>query len=331
MSVVNSIAHNSKSEGEVAEPDGNTSDITFAFPGPDKPLIMKLVKDPFTGKSCVKIDSFKHMIGNTDKDTRNHPCRDSLGLGSSPEKDYFWELISKLKTLREEGKKDTEEYEAVIALKKKFSPRAGGYVLYVEPGSPKIKALKVGPMFFNRLFGRKKTDWSAEVPSLVKQLSAKNKSAYLDVDNEVNKTGWIKTWRTGERLATEYHNEPCTVEVEKVIEGEEVTVTKYIEYNLNDEIKAILAGEKELDLTAVPDVIEFEKKQAWTLEESQILVDADGALEGTPEKLLKKDAGLEDEGTETDSEVYKTTTVSGGIAGGGVDTDPTASLDDIPF
>lgn len=313
---------------EISEPGNRTSDILFDFPTADKPLICKLLRDPFTGESCVKLDYHKHMVGNTDKDTRRHVSRDSLGLGKSPETDYFWELISQLKELKDQGKKDTDEYKEVVRIKKFFTPSSRGYLYFVQPNSSKITALPVGPMVFNRLFGRKATDWAGAIPSLIKEMQAKNLTPYLDRDKTVNSKGWIKIWRTGEGLATQYHMELCTVPKEVVIEGETVTVHAPETLTLHSDLQAIADGEKELDMSTFPDVRAFEKNQVWSLEESEALVAHDGSLAGTPERLLKTDAGTDVDSTSVNSTNYETNAVG---SSGFASKDAAPTMDDIPF
>ena len=321
---------------EVTEPSQKIGNIEFSIPeGQDKAILCKLVKDVFTGQSCVKYDYFKHKIGGSEQDTRNHACRESLGLGASPEKEFYWDCIGKLKELKELGvTKDDPQYKAVLETKKFFQPKNGGYLFYIEPNSAKFKALKVGPMVFNRLFGREATEWSAAVPSLLTQMKAEGQSPYLTNNPEKNKEGWIKIWRTGKKLATEYHLEPAKIAVQIEHNGKPVTIYDYAKFDLHESINKILSGELELDESTFPNVLEYERKNAWTLDEAENFVEHEGALEGTPERFLKTSAGKDasDNGDKPSSEgSTKEAASSKSSIVGPEDVTDAVSLDEIPF
>ena len=90
-----------------------------------------------------------------------------------------------------------------------------------------IKALAVGPAVFNRIFGKDAKDNRPAIPSLFKEMSAKGLNPFLDKDPEVNKIGWVKLYKTGEGMATEYHIVPCSTSESKIVDGEELTKTVY--------------------------------------------------------------------------------------------------------
>lgn len=284
---------------EISAPNQKKSDITFSLPESDRPIIAKFLKDPETGKAAVLLDYFSHMIGNDPKKhSRRHPCRKSLGLGDSPEKDKFYELMARMGELKKQGKKQTPEYEMLREQFKKFRPQERGFVFYVEPDSPTIKCLAVGPLFLQRLFGQEKDDYRDYVPAITKELQVKGMSPYVDRDKEANKTGWVKIYKTGQGVNTKNHIELYTKSTEVDHEGEKVTVQKPIKCKLNESIEEMIetmaSGNYGTDfenavLERFPKPLEMEKeKNAWTFKESEYFVQQEGQLSGVPERLLSK-------------------------------------------
>jgi len=288
----NSLFHDSATDGAVTASTSNRNQINFKFPTADKPLIVKLIKDLATGKETAEFHYYKHMVGESQKETRYHISRESLDLGRSPEADYYAELKQEIDHLKKSGTdRDDPQLTALFKRQKEFRRKVAGYLFYVEPNSPEIKALKCPQSVFNRLFGRESYGDVAAVPSLSMEMAKKGLYPYLDRNPEVNKTGWIKIWKDGEGLGTRYHLEAVSVEENiKLPDGSSATVVKSPSFQVSDAITAMIKGESPLDWTVFPNVRDFEKTQVWTEEESEELIRHEGGLAGTPDRVLKKNA-----------------------------------------
>lgn len=287
-------------EGAAAEKPGEASSFVTKIPtGKDKALVMKFVRDPRRKQPYTALTFYKHMVGDGDKDTRYHPCRKSLGEAVSPELDRREELIAQLSAIKKEalaaganaaeGKwRETAQWAQIKEELDQLKEKRGGHILFVEPNSDKVQSLKIGASIINRIFGRKGNDFVKTIPSLLEEMQKKGKSPFISNDPAMNKFGWVKVWRTGEGIATEYFVEPATVEQVKEIEGQQATITTDQEFQIHPRILS-----SDLTLDDIPDCIEYERRFMWTLEESQEFVASNGLK--VPERFLKGNGGDNEE------------------------------------
>lgn len=324
------------------EAPGNDSRFVLKIPGPDRPLICKILPDPGygSGKSWYRpLKQFSHMVGpNPDTDTRQHVCQSFFGL-SSPENDAYWEYKKAAADLKKQGKGNSIEYSKLEALTKKFQPKNGGWLLIIEPESPVIKAVRVPVSVLDLLNGKEKTEYKPAIPSLIKQMAADGVSPF-DIVQQKPKQGWIKIYKTGEGLATRYFVEAVTVNLTVEKDGRKFSATDYQELNVHAKI---LAGE--LTRADLPDVVNFEKKFAFTPEESATYVKSQGTA--VPQRFLKAAQpanGRKDETDEAQRPGAAVPTTVASLAdlpampvsapaasGGGAEIKAVTNLDEIPF
>lgn len=249
----------------------------------DDPIICKLVRHPNfkteTGenKFQVVIRYWPFKIGNEPGDIRYRPCNESLGKGQSKEYEYYKGLYKKLDTLKEDGKKDSEEYKILEDKIKKIKPKYFYYYLYITPESPVVKALKAPISVHNQIAGRVATQFREEIPSVFDNALKKGMNISLTGDTEKNKKGWIKIWRTGEKMGTRYH---VAIDSRKEVKDFDGTTAEVTVHNTHPspDINAISKGEW-------PDIYTHEERFAWTQEECQEWIDSD--FTKTPERVLQ--------------------------------------------
>lgn len=265
------------------ETPGKDSRFVLKIPGPEKPLICKILPDPRygNGKSWYRPHrQFPFMIGpNPDTDTRQKTCMSFFG-GSSPENDAYWEYKKKFAELKKLGKGNSIEATKLEALTKKFNPKDGGWLLIIEPESSVVKAVRVGISVLQFLTGKEATDTKPAIPSLIKKMAADGVSPF-DVRQSKPKRGWIKIYKTGTGLATRYFVEPVEVDVPFEQNGRKLMAKDYAELNVHEKILG-----NQLTMADLPDVLDFEKKFAWTPDECQTFVNSLGTE--VPERFRKK-------------------------------------------
>lgn len=321
------------------EAPGSDSRFIIKIPGPDRPLICKILPDPgyANGKSWYRPHKqFSHLVGpNRDTDTRQHVCQSFFGL-SSPENDAFWEYKKALGELKKQGKGNSVEaakLEALCGEKGIFKPKNGGWLLIIEPESPIIKAVRVPVSVIDLMNGKDKTEYKPAIPSLIKQMAAGGVSPF-DIVQQKPKQGWIKLYRTGEKMATRYFVEAAEVNLTVEKDGRKFSATDYQEFNVHSKI---LSGE--LTRADLPDVVVFERKFAFTPEEALAYVKSQGTA--VPSRLLKVSSSKEGRTDETDeSSPSGQATVASladlppmnlGLAQTGVEVKAVTNLDEIPF
>lgn len=311
-------------ESEAENVNNTGGDFIFKVEGPENPIIFKIVKNPHSGgKAYEQFEYFTHMEGPDQKDTRSHVSLASVSDQKSPEKERFFELCEQLKAMRESGLEGSKEYDIIFNKRKKFYTKERSYILIVEPNSPKIKALHIGKAAHNAIFGKPATKNRPAVVGVSEGMRKKGLSPMLLADQEKNKKGWLKLYKTGEGLSTEYHVEVVSTREKRVIDGEEVDVTKITELDVHKDITTLLTGEKELNLKEIPNPREFEKSRAWTYEESVKFVQEEGSITGVPARILNKKKFSD---TPANTEFKEASTPSL------VSEDVNAlSMDDIPF
>ena len=289
----------------ITKPGKDTRFIT-AFPdGYENAKIVKFLHDPRKRQSYVPVTSFKHQIGpDPQKDIRMHPSLRSLGLAEhDPEADFYWDNYEKLKELRNLGKGESEEAKKLNFLGKQFAPNDRGWFFFIEPDSETVQVIRAPKAILNRIFGKKATKYRPEVPSLLKEMSHKGLSPYDLKSSE----GWVKLWKTGKGIATEYHMEMYTLEEQREIDGQKAIITK--------NFKA-MPGKKiinnELMMSDFPNPLKFEERNAFTLEEAIQFANSGGTI--VPERFTKRTDETDEPGP--DGEESST---------------PVVSVDDIPL
>lgn len=285
---------NSISEGVDAPVSEGKANILFAIPRDESnALIVKFIADPRSGgKPIVVLDSYGHYVGDSESDKRYHPCRKSL-LGNneeSPENDALQNAITTMTAIKKQANQqgDTTEYKKSPEFVKQraiadlFRKRKTGYVYAVKPNSDEIFAIKLGPAMLNRLQGVDETPYRKGVASVIKEMEALGKTPFVIGDAEKNKIGWVKIWKTGEKLSTEYHIEPAMLDQVVEINGKKMRVQDDQEFELGKKI-----AESDLTLDDFVDFVEYEIKQnMWTLEESREFVESAGTK--VPERVINQ-------------------------------------------
>lgn len=227
----------------------------------DKPIICKLVRDMRSPnkQAYTPVTYYAYKIGPNDKDNRTMPSRKSLGLGPDLMNDAFFEAASNRKKAGKEYGENSDEYRRFDLITKRLKPKNGGYLYVVEPGSSKIKALKVSAQIINQIFGKEETSYSKAVPSVAEKMKKNNRSPYdLRIED-----GWLEISKTGEYLTTEYIVKEAVTQVDKVIDGTMVTMSIPCKHKVHE---TIYNGQ--IDLNDIPDPLEFEKKAAFSEEET---------------------------------------------------------------
>jgi hypothetical protein len=163
--------------------------------------------------------------------------------------------------------------------------------------------------------GKKADNFNKDgIPSLLEAMKSKGVSPF----DLTNSKGWVKLYITGSGINTEYHIEPA--QVEKEDETKDGRKIKYMDDFVGEVHPHILSDE--VDLSEIPNVVEFEKKFAFTVEESLTFVKEEGTLAGVPEKFRKK--GNQSPDVDTESGEAEVTEEAGGEY-------QQASESDIPY
>ena len=267
-------------DGQVSEATETIQKVVTAIPTAEDPLILKFIYTP-QRKSHVPLLSWRFKFGPNESDVAYRPDSMSLGASSSPERDMMNKIRMTMSTLKKEGKRDTEEYDKYLTLNKIFSPKEGGYVYFVKPDDANIYALRVGKAVLNRLFGKEATQYRPAIKSLNDELKRKGLCPYLTGDPKKDTQGWIKVWKTGEGIGTEYHLEVDAYEDTIEVDGEMVTTTKSKKYSVHEKI-----AQGQITLADYPDALMYERDREWTPEESLKFVETKGSY--VPERVLEK-------------------------------------------
>ena len=257
---------------------------------PEK-LIFKLLGDPRGAQHFIPMDYYRHQVGpNPEKDVRLRPSLKSLKLTqSAPENELYWSIVKQLGDLKKEGVPyDSDKPRALRAQKELYNAQVKGWFYLVQPGSPEIKPYLFPKTIINMLFGGREVDASGdvrEVPSLLKKLQVDGYSPY-DIDND---KCWLQLTKTGTGKGTRYFLEMVTQDTKIVHEGREVKITEPKEFPVHARLK-----NGEVTLEDFPDPIEFEKKYAFSEQETIAFIESSGTA--IPERFQKRsrdDADME--------------------------------------
>lgn len=304
------------SNGQVSEATEGVQKVVTSIPTADEPLVLKFIYTP-QRKSHVPLLSWKFKFGPNESDVAYRPDLMSLGGSASPERDQMNKIRMTMSNLKKEGKRDTEEYDKYITLNRIFSPKEGGYLYFVKPEDSNIYALRVGKSVLNRIFGKEATQYRPAVKSLIEELKKKGLCPYLTGDEKKDAQGWIKVWKTGEGIGTEYHLEMDVYEDTIDVDGEMVTTTKSKKYSVHQKIAT-----GQITLDDYPDALMYEIDRAWTVEESNQFVESNGAY--VPERVMEKFNNKKDGGTYQPSESLSSEVQD-------IDNILPPNLDSIPF
>jgi len=248
---------------DVATPGGR-SDIIKAFPGPESPLIYKIVPQKRSNgklEGYLAITSHNHLVGDGDpknsKNFRSHLCQKTSGQPDCPECDGFWDLFNKMKALEKAGNKGSAEYNRYKTQADLIKPKDTGWMLVVLPGQPDVKAIRASKDVLNKLFGKKATAYKPAIESLVTKMLADGNDPY----NLKSNIGWIGTYKEGEKMGTTYTVYDAKMKVEAEVGGRKMTVEVPFEAKVHENILKL----KRSDL---PNLAKFEEKNAWKKEDS---------------------------------------------------------------
>lgn len=241
--------------------------------------IIKLVKFS-KDKTYILMNYIKHKVGQSEKDTRDHVCLQSLGEEVSPERDRFFEARKVLKELKANGgsKTDIARWESVST---KFRPSTRGWLCVVTPNNPKLQAYRYPQSVIDDIFGvdeKYATDYRPARKGILNQMLEEGRSPF-DCRSEL---GWIKITKTGTGIATRYQVAEYESTVTEVQGNKKVTYSEPGKATVNPKIL-------ELTLADVPNVYNFERKFAFTLDEARAFVESNGT--NVPARLLKKANG----------------------------------------
>lgn len=314
--------YNQQDAFSATRPDERNSSLVFSVPTlSEKPIVAKFLFDPSTGQKYIPMAYYPHMIGNDpEKDKRFHPSLKSIGLGEDLELTNRVNMYRELKALKESGKGSTPEAVVLEKKTKMTQSKEAGWFFFVEPGSPAIKAIKLPVSVLNRLFGKEFPKTGKTIPSLIKEMAQKGVSPF-DVTSEKAEQGWVRIYKTGQGLGTEYVIEADQAVTEVALgDGETATKKTMVSRTLHDKIK-------KLDLTAedFPKPIEAEKKNAMTVEETMEFIESNYTK--VPDRMLKKHStgATAYLGGNTEVQVESEMGPLGALDAG------LASMDDIPF
>jgi len=310
------------------ETPGKDSRYITKVPGEEKPLICKILPDPTyaNGKSWFRpIKSFGFLTGpNPDTDMRMKVCMSFFGE-HSPENDAHWEYKKQLSELKKAGKGNSTDAAKLKLMADKLYPKEGGWLFFIEPESPTIKALRVPASVLHILNGKEASDTRPAIPSLIKGMAADGVSPF-DVGQQKPKLGWLKIWKTGAGMATRYH--VAAVQEEKVVEvsGKKYSSRDYVEMNVHEKIL-----KREITMADLPNVVDFERKFAWT--HAECLAYVESACTKVPERFLKTGKKPEGRVDETDEAAPTATVASLDALPKAPNLTVTAVVDsdDIPF
>jgi hypothetical protein len=285
-----------------------SSGFITKVPEKDSPLIVKFVVHPKWPIECRKlgyfpIDEYRHRVGSGENDIRTHPDLVSLHLSKeSPEKTAYVEARRAMRDMDRAGQKDTPAYKKLEAQSKLFEPSTKGWFLVIKPNSDTVECVKLPKDVINKLWGKKATQFSNEVPSLIEQMRTEGRDPY----NPRSETGWVEIFKEGTSLGTRYTVREWVEETQKMIEGQRVKVT------IPRQAGVKLGG---VTVDKLPNPVDFFKNYTFTLEEARLFVSSGGTA--VPARFLKED--------------------NVGSSGSVMDEDfvpgpaPTGRLDDIPF
>jgi hypothetical protein len=296
---------------------GRNVQIVTKVPGADKPIVAKFLYVPSEyygdgNSSYWPANYFTHLIGpNPQTDSRKHVCQKLLGSKNSPEYDAYAKYSNAYYGLERAGEGNTAEALRLKSLMKSLKPSKGGYLFFVEPNDPTIKALKMSADLVNKLIGRKGNE---KIKTIVGVIDRMHKDGLRPYDVTSN-SGWVKIFKTGEKLSTEYHMEPYTVVVEEETKtGKKIKTHVDGEASVHPKVYDPSTDSSEIQLSDFPNPAEFERKFSFTYDEAVSFVES--AATAVPSRFLKNTSDVSNEVEESEAH-------SNGVG--------STDLDEIPF
>ena len=214
-----------------------------------------------TKRPFIPAPYHEFMIGNDpQKDVRSHFCRKMLGE-ECPQDEEFWKQMKIRKALKDQGKEGSAEYKKADAIIKANKIGTGGLLLFVEKGSPTVKILFLKEKMLGVLFGVKEDTYRKKpaVEGLLQRMKAEGMNPY----NLKDPKGWLKIWKTGTGLDTQFYAEVESETVEAEINGKIRKVKQEVERPVSEALIANLKAGK------FPNIIEVisDEHEMWTNEE----------------------------------------------------------------
>jgi len=285
-------------------------------------LTVRLGYDPVTEEPARKVVYFSYAVG---KNIYTRPCRSSLGIGPNPTAERMKELYKERDELKAAGKTDSKEYvkaDALVGQKGVFKPRNKFYLFGFYPGETQLRAIKVSPLIIDQIWGRKATTFRKACASLQDALLKDGIHIFMTGNAETDKTGWVKMWRTGEKLGTDYHIALEVTQETDDFKGKQRT----FDVPLDRELPAVLY-ENGLDEKTLPDPVKFETQFAWSEQEEADFVKNNGVY--VPQRILDQLASKNSENSENVDEMDPIDINPNGKTEKGAAKAP--NLDEIPF
>ena len=270
------LGDNDTAGSEVSSPNQRTN-INKALPGPDSPLIFKIVpqRRP-SGKveGYWAITAHTHLVGDGDptnkKNYRSHLCQKTVGAKNCPECDKYYAIKETMYAMEKQGQKGSAAYLKADAQSKLIAPSQKGWLMVVLPGNPEVKAIRMPKDVLNKLWGKPATKFKPEVESLIKKMVAAGEDPYALKSSQ----GWIAAYKVGEGMGTQYAVAPATmtVAIDKrdasgnvVIGPNGSPVKSNATFPLDATVHEAIHKTKTSDL---PQLVKFEERNVWTLAES---------------------------------------------------------------
>lgn len=329
----------------------------------EKPLLIKLMpilactlpeslqRDGVSSYHNIPVDHYTH----TDPTTGNnytHPCRQSLGLGDSPEREAKIAAYTNRKKAAEDHGKDSAQYKAADKICELFRSSTKFVFLAIQPNDDKLYMLEAPQTFINYLNGAEARGSRPAYPSRMAEMRQAGANPFVDYKSggDVN-LGWLKVSKTGKRLNTVYTVE-CDSHKEEVTlqDGTKTTIDRLASHSVAECFtpKAIkdLAGQGteafiEFFKNKTPDIIGNKSRFVWSKEDSQKWVDSLGTVVPVRESATsdKPAADLPDLGTVGTQEQSGSVAEAAGISGAMETAEQapvnanvqTQATDDIPF
>lgn len=244
------------------------SNVIKDVPGPDAPLLFKIVPQKRSNGNLEgywAITTHVHLVGDRDprnsKNFRSHLCQKTSSQTACSECDKYWEIKNKRKELKKAGKEGTPEDLRLERQEEALKPKQQGWLLVVTPDSPEVKAMRVGVQVLNALFGKAKTKYKPEIPSLITQMIADGNNPY-DLKSD---TGWIAYSKTGEKMGTTYTVVSASKKEQVVLNNGAKT---YADVPVSAKVHPNILKLKRSDL---PNLAKIEEKNIWSKEDSDFM------------------------------------------------------------
>jgi hypothetical protein len=220
-----------------------------------------------TRRPYIPAPYHEFMVGDDPaKDTRMHFCLKMKDGSDCPRCEEFWSKMKSRKALRDAGKEGSPEYKKDDTLVKANKVGKGGLFLFVEKGSNNVKILFVKESMLNVLFGTKEDKYRNQVAT--EGILQKMKAEGLNPYNIIDPKGWLKLYKTGSGLGTQFFAEVEQETVEAEINGKVRKVKQEVERKVPD---SLIENIKKGNIPNILEVVSGEHEM-WTIEECKDFV-----------------------------------------------------------